>query len=337
MKKIILILGFVSSVLLVSGQDYLHPKTTDSGFQTETEYFMFFNHFWLNAYHFLYNAALDDQNGKKTLSDYSDFASYTAEDEKIFREAIQFYQDSIVRYDLRRSGYLFAFKRWVVQYGEDTNLPMAEGFEENITVLNNFKKVYQKSLWQKHFNANEKALKQNIDVVVRREEEFVEQLSDLCKAKWQAEKIRVDLSFNSKRDIPYTTTRGATHIVMDSKNTPNTEGEWLELLLHEASHNLIKSSTGFVGGTIKNACEVLEIRYPRVLWHAYLFYFSGHAAREILLKEGVKDYELYMFRLGVLRMYHPLLEKHLLPYIKKEMSLGTATENFLHDYKNLKK
>lgn len=129
-----------------------------------------------------------------------------------------------------------------------------------------------------------------------------------------------------------TTVRAATHIVMDSKTSVHAEGEWIELLLHEACHHLISSSSGFVGGTILDVSDIMGKKAPRQLWHSFLFYFSGKVAQNLLTKEEMKECELYMVRRNVFAAYFPLLDKHLPAYLANEANLAEATEKIMEDY-----
>lgn len=222
-----------------------------------------------------------------------DWNNMNVEERQSFEDALIYYADSIIIEDLRMGEYNTNFKEWVIDKTWDDPLPREPIFDQQIERLNKFKDVYLKYYWNIHSKSNNRVCNQNINWVRNHEQSFVEKLSNFCKAKWQTEPMRVDISFHSKRDIPYTTLYPKTHIIMDSKNTPLIQGVWFELLLHESSHHLISSSTGFVGGAISNVAEVQQVKVNNQLWHAYLFYFSGKVAKELLSKAGVNNYVLY--------------------------------------------
>lgn len=108
-------------------------------------------------------------------------------------------------------------------------------------------------------------------------------------------------------------------------------GNWLELLIHESSHQLILSSKGFVAGTIQDVANDLGVGVPRSLWHAYLFYFSGILTQSFLAKAGKTDYTLYMERNGVFSRYYPALQAHLPDYMAGKCTLAEATRKILSE------
>ena len=103
----------------------------------------------------------------------------------------------------------------------------------------------------------------------------MERLVKLTRHEWEKEKIRVDISFHSKLERPYTTTHEAVHVVMDSGNNANPPGNWLELLFHESSHHLIFPSKCYVSEVIAVSETETGLKAPRSLWHAYLFILPG--------------------------------------------------------------
>jgi len=251
--------------------------------------------------------------------------------ENVTISVMQYYADYIIKEDLRTGDHNSSFKRWVVKYGPDL-LPDNEQFSQHIIHLNKFKNIYDNYSWAKHMKANKSVYYDYIDLVTKYEKRFIQSLSEICRAEWQQEKIRVDISFNSKRDIPYTTTKPVTHIIMDSQRSVVADGEWFELLLHEASHHLINSKTGFIGGTILNTAETLKLEPPRQLWHSYLFYFSGKVSQAILVEEGFSDYQMYMVKYGVFGWIFPFLDRQLPAYLNGEISLNHATSRIIIEF-----
>jgi len=316
----------LSSIDFLNAQPYVHPKNSDPGFLTESEHFRFYSHLWLNMHHFLYNKALSyRKSGIEAAIEQDKWKKLNQNERQIIETILKFYSEKITHQDLRTGEYNYKFKRWVVQFSNENPLPSSDEFVEHSRLLNNVQVIYLNHFWVIHHSSNKRVLEENIGLIRKYENKFTENLTQLCKAEWQNEKIRIDISFHSKRDIPYTTTRPTTHIIMDSRNSNSLKGNWFELLLHEASHHLIKSSSGFVGGTISNVTAVLNSRRPGQLWHAYLFYFSGRVAQNLLKEEGMTDYELYMVRNNVFASSFPFLDGHLSRYLSNELNLAEAT------------
>lgn len=305
-------------------------QNKEPGFIGESDRFLFYSHFWLNMHHFLYNKVIvfGKSNIEETIGS-NDWNKMNKNERIYFEQSLNFYSKNIDTEDLRTGQYNSKFKKWVVQQELDNFLPNEAPFAEHSKQLNKFRALYNKYYWDVHKKSNLAAFKGNIELITKYEAKFIEELVRLCKAKWQAAPIRIDISYNSKRDIPYTTTSPTTHIVMDSKNTALKKGVWFELLLHESSHHLISSSSGFVGGTIRNIVEVQNKKAPRQFWHGYLFYFSGKVAKEFLTEEGINDYELYMEHNRFFGPMYPTLEKYLPLYMENKASLAEVTSKII--------
>ncbi len=309
-----------------------YHKGKELGFIGESENFLFYNHFWLNMHHFLYNKARESSrsNIEKTIAPEG-WNKMNKNERFCFKKSLRFYSENIIVEDLRRGAYNSKFKKWVVEQGMGNLHSNDELFVKHSKQLNNFKNVYEKYYWKTHLESNNAAFRKNIDLIRKYEADFVEKLVRLCKANWQSDPIRVDISYHSKRDIPYTTTHPTTHIVMDSRNTPHHKGIWFELLLHESSHHLMSNSSGFVGGTISNVAEVLNNKIDEQLWHGYLFYFSGKVAKECLSAEGINDYEMYMKNNIFFSSMFETLDKYLPQYMETSASLADVSKKIIQE------
>jgi hypothetical protein len=113
-----------------------------------------------------------------------------------------------------------------------------------------------------------------------------------------------------------------------SSNDPDLAG-WsgLELLIHEASHEMFGYNHGTIGGLIAAASDSLGIDRPFNLWHAISFYTSGHVMQSIAGQAGL-EYTPYWIRSGVMRRawpeFLPVLQDHWQPYLDGEVSLERA-------------
>ena len=320
---------FGCSVIQVWSQDLSNSKT-DPGYLAESEKFRFFSSFWLNYHHFLYlNAQARVKSPDNVLSDNLSDAERAA-----LGEVLQYYMDHLIEHDLRMSGSMFQMKRWLVGFDLSDELPPNPTFaQDHLDHLNRCKGLYQRHFWPQHSAQNQGVLDANLTTIRAIEGEVSRRLENLCRASWQAEKIRVDISFHSKRERPYTTVRSTTHIVMDSGNNQHPAGNWIELLFHEASHQLIGFDHGFVGGTIQEAEEIAGEGRIRQLSHAFLFYISGVVTRDSLVPVYQADYEIYMKRKGVFKAYHSFLDKHLPAFLDGSVPLSAVTLRFIEDFR----
>lgn len=323
----------ISLGLILQAQNSETPK---AGYQTQSNLFVFYNLYWFNMHHFLYHEAMMNSVADSTVIGEETLGKISKQESKVLDDAIDFYQTDLADRDLRTSEYMKAFRKWIIRH---ENLPSSipSKFSSHIEMLKRFDPIYKKYFWPQHEASNQQILRKNLPLIERTEDSAAQWLSILTRQYWQEEKIRIDLVYFGKasadnwRHRPYTSL-GPTHIVMNSAEAPNTpHGNWIELLYHEASHHLIGGNYGFVGGTIQDITKVIGVRGSRSLWHAYLFYFSGVVTKELLTNQGIADYTMYMVRYRVFYRYFPLLEKHLFPYIEREVTLHDATKELIED------
>ncbi len=299
-----------------------HFRDTTQGFTFEINY-------WFNLHHFLWLESFVTAHLDSTLiqQDLSGHAKQNLE------QALAYYREHLVSLDLKRSDYMSTFKRWITHEGRTLG-SVPQQFQEHVHVLKSVDEVYKKSFWPVHKEACEKVLRDNIALIRQTEAPFVKSITRLTRQFWQVEKIKVDISYYgtasnwNPKHRPYTTLF-PTHVVMTAVGENNVPGNWVELLFHESAHHLILSSSYFVGGTIKDVCEVMQLEPPRSFWHAYLFYLTGEVCKQAFTENNMTYEETYMQRTGVFGRYYALLDEHLKAYIKREVTLEEATRKIL--------
>lgn len=337
MKKLLFLLLLFSGLFLACEvtKNTVPEEQKPAGYLDESQHYQFFSHFWVNMHHFLYNhaKALSEQPPSEVF-ETAFWETLSATEKQKFLNTLQFYQDSLIQYDLRTGGLHFAFKKWCIAFSNEEELPDFEALPQLSSQLNQTKDFYKKYFWIIHNQTNQKVLSEHLEQIKKLEKLVIQRLVLLTQTEWTKEKIRVDISYHSKREIPYTTTRGGVHIVMDSGNSPEPRGNWLELLFHESSHHLIFPKECYVGDLIVETAEELDLKIPRSLWHAYLFYFSGRVTKELLEKDRVENYELYMVRDSVFHWIYPLLDKYLPAYLDGKEDLKECTKKVLVDWNN---
>ncbi len=312
-------------------------QSSPSGHLTETEVFSFYSHYWLNMHHFLHHFSRSDEAEGNELFARRDWPDLKAFDSAQLDRVLVYYKTDLADQDLRTSDYMSKFKQWITTQDQGhihiEEVPVEfKGHVQQLLVISDIYRVY---FWPMHAEKIHETLRTNLDLILKTEQKAKIRLSQLTRAPWQTEKIRVDICIvgksyiNSNRDRPYTSLY-PTHIVMHTGNEP--QGNWLEILYHEASHHLITPNSGFVSKTIKEAASEQSQAAPRQLWHAYLFYFSGVTTRQLLMEQGFEDYELYMIRNRVFERTFPYLQKHLAGYLNGELSLAAVTKALISDY-----
>ncbi|MEO9851652.1 MAG: hypothetical protein ABJH72_11250 [Reichenbachiella sp.] len=300
-----------------------------------SKYYEFHINYWINAHHFLWLEAFMNVEKDSTLVTHR----LQKKDLKIWIETLNYYKKNLVQEDLRSSDYMSNFKEWIITQDEslDDNIP--ETFQSHVAMLQSVHPVYQKYFWPEHQSVCQSVIADNISLLRKVESDYVDQITTLTRQFWEFTKIRVDLTYVAKaskwnlRNRPYTSLF-PTHVVMNAVGENKVQGNWIELLFHESAHHLILPGSYFVGGTINDYAESKNIKPPRQLWHAYLFYFTGQIAKNLLNAEGIDYPVTYMERNRVFSKYFPLLEKHLTPYMNREATLAEATSIFIREYNN---
>lgn len=296
-----------------------------------TQYYSFSVNYWFNMHHFLWLEAFMTSKMDSTILQ----PSIDTDGQSSLQKALTYYQEKLVDEDLRMSDYQSDFKQWITS--DMTNLEeIPEQFKEQMEVLTAFSPTYQRLFWGNHLQRCKEVLSANLPMIRRTEAAFVDGITLLTRQFWDEPKIKVDVTVYAKattwnlRNRPYTSVF-PTHVVMNVYGEDKVLGNWLELLFHESAHHLIFSRSYFIGGTIQDVAAVHQLKIPRQLWHAVLFYFTGALSISLLEEQGVSYPTTYMERNQVFSRYHETLEKHLSRYMEKEITFSSAIEAIMRE------
>lgn len=310
------------------------------GYLDSTQLYEFYSHYWFNMHHFAQQEALLNTARDSTIIPEKIWKEMDSPAQESINDLVEYYKENLVEKDLRTSEYMYNFKHWILSQELQIEPNIPEVYKNHVELLQAADQAYQQHFWPLHSKTNQKVLSDNLDFIRESEVELTTELARLTASEWQEEKVRVDICYFGKSSSynitnrPYTNL-SPTHIVMNASfEADRPSGNWLEMLFHESSHNLIGSRTGFIAGTINNISAVTGQKAPRSLWHAYLFYFSGWVARDYLRSNGMDNYDLYMVRNGVFSRHFRALDKHLPDYIEGKRTLHDVTKAIFADLKN---
>lgn len=292
-----------------------------------TDHFEFYINKWLNQHHFLFQSAKAlAKDSTKSLTSFPAWEQLNTQEQKITREAMAYYQANWVDKSLLFNGGLFEIKRMISFWSNDISSVQSDAHPALVHHWKAFSSIYDEYFWPEQLAQNKKVLGANISRIRAFEEEASMQLSKLSQAPWPKEKIRVDVTYLADWAGAYTSV-DPTHVVI-STHEEGPEGDWVETVFHEASHQLIGARRGAVSKAITEIAAKEELEIPRQLWHGVLFYFAGSVIRDFLIQEGV-EYELFMMREDVFKSYHEALTTSMDPYLAGEVSLEDALRNLL--------
>jgi hypothetical protein len=287
-------------------------------------------------HHFLYRESYLQLNQDSSLIATDFLKELSSEEKNILESTITLYKEEIHGTHFFFSDYMSAVSNYLKSSDKNLITPDNELLTPLVKRLNKFRHIYFKHFWPKHYKQNKSVLDQNLEIVKTVETPIASALSTLFKSPWQEEKIRVDISVygalnrSASRDIPYSSIDPASVVMTSSGELIEKEHLWIELLFHEASHHLVLYNKGFVASTIAKASQRLDIKPPRGLWHAYLFYVAGKVTHQHIRKHMPSPGKMYMETFGVFSNLYPSL-KELDLYINSKQNLEEVTLTILKE------
>lgn len=100
------------------------------------------------------------------------------------------------------------------------------------------------------------------------------------------------------------------------------------MIYHEASHALLPPKHGIIAKELAVVASRANLKVPRHLWHALLFYTCGAQTRTYLATQGL-EHQPYMVRNKVFASFYPLLQQHWQPYLNGELTREQALQHLL--------
>lgn len=122
-----------------------------------------------------------------------------------------------------------------------------------------------------------------------------------------------------------------THVQISSRNPGYQGPAALEIVFHEASHELVSPRSGPIAELLASASRKTGVRVHRSLWHGLLFVTVGEVVREVLAAAGERPYQRVadaVFRGDWEVLHRPLIE-HWLPFVHGETSREEAARGLL--------
>jgi hypothetical protein len=259
--------------------------------------FEFHSSFWVNLHHFLYHearareaarssvVATDSKSTRPVLKkDPSAVAALTQAEQLAWDGAIAYYIANYVHKDLLVNIDLILLKNQLGDFEDCAELTGKKarfcnaGLPGNVgTILEAAAPVYRAHWWADQDRANRRWVARVAPLVREQGVGLSERLADIYQAKWPKEMIRVDVSAYANAYGAYTTLDPLR--VTISSTDPNNQGpEALEVLFHEASHDIARP----VENAIERECRQRDKPIPRDLWHALVFYTTGEVLSPVL-------------------------------------------------------
>jgi hypothetical protein len=305
--------------------------------------FVFQNSFWVNLHQFLYAEAGRRQAGRATPmvpdgsggSDRSGGSGRSsADDERVaWQLALDTYAGLLKR-DLVFDPGLVAINDALARFAGGDTLP--DSIEPAIrTALNQAAPVYRARAWARHQRTNDAWIVVMKPRLERSGPALTQALASAYHVPWPAKPILIDVSVDAGVYGGYTTNEGPAGFAAHSTiapSGPGSEGDMgVETIFHEASHAVDAAIMRMIGE--ESARQ--NVRTPRNLWHALIFYTTGELVRRQLGRVGDSHYMPYAYRFDVyskgMQADRAALERDWQPYLDGKVTFEQALHDLVRD------
>ncbi|MFZ1808403.1 MAG: hypothetical protein WAU36_14325 [Cyclobacteriaceae bacterium] len=302
-----------------------------------TQYFEFYNSYWINLHHFLYQQAKGSQLTKlqedgATLIDVGDdetIDDLTNNEKEQFDKAVDYYRFHLIDKTLFQLGDIRVGLQAIAEEGF---LPDTIFSSEFTNVLNEIAPLYSKKFWSSHSAQNQKVITDQISWIKDLEEGVIKDLVRLSGSEWPDIKVRVDLTAYANFAGAYTVSRPAMNITVSSLDPSVTTTLFVETIFHEGTHLLFSMDSPF-RSSIFFLSKDQGIEFPRNLWHVSQFYLSGRVVQDHLSVKGAK-HELLMDVKSIFSdSSTPELRLALEQYYHGEVDMETTITSLLDAFK----
>ncbi|MGD1945515.1 MAG: hypothetical protein ACFB0A_04410 [Croceivirga sp.] len=303
-----------------------------------TRYFSFYNNYWINLHHFLYQKASGNQLSKLQQDGNEMLVIGEKEIEESLRydqrvhldSAVTYYKSNIIKKGLLRGlGYE---RYWLQKQSEQEAVADTTVSKEFVDVLNTVSETYKETYWPIHQKHNEEVLAHHIHNIRKLERQIVPRIEQLSKTPWPSEKkVRVDLTVYANYAGAYTPTRPIFNVIVSTIDPTSYAPSFLETIFHEGSHLLFRYG-GPWRDSIFTTFETgdFKMKFPRHLWHVSLFYLCGRVCKEEFAKIGITGYEMVMLTRNIFKNYHHNeLFDVLDDYLQNDRALDVTTAELL--------
>ena len=258
--------------------------------------FEFHSGFWVNLHHFLYHEARAREATRESRGTSTKPAgpglkpspgsqpTLTSAEQRIWDQAIAYYVSNFAGKDLLVNIDLILLKDQLGDFEDCNELtgrkkPACDaGLPGNVgIILEAAAPIYRAHWWADHDRANRRWVVRVAPLVREQGVSLSERLADIYQSKWPKEKIRVEVCAFANSAGAYTTL-DPLRVTIASTDPRNQGPEALEVLFHEASHDIARP----VEAAITRECRQRDKPIPRDLWHALIFFTTGEVLRPIM-------------------------------------------------------
>ena len=288
---------------------------------TTTANLSFHSAFWVNLHHALFGAAWSrraDTSARRLIPALPSplTAPMTDAEHQAWDAAVIYYQTNLADRDLRTGRDMTAIKRALA--GE--RLDAAAIAPALRTVLDAAAPIYRRYFWPQHDASNRAWIADVTGRLRSVEKPLIPALERVYAREWFPAPVRVDVTWIGRA---YTTLQ-PTHTVVSGAEPNMTGWTAVEIVLHEAAHELILPTDEALAAALGD-----RRRAHGDLWHVIQFYITGATLQQVLRERSV-EYTPYLYSTGLFdrawKRYRPLIEQVWPAYMGGEIGRAEAIE-----------
>ena len=250
--------------------------------------FVWTNSFWINLDSFLYEEAVPATDRSKRPLDLlrKPRTALNEADQADLAQAVSYYRDRVVPAGRESEATRTALVALSSTADNRALDPIRIG-EPRAAVLNQVAGLYRREWWAAHRTANQMWINEAVSLVGIFGEEMSQYLSSAFGTSWPVKPHAMNVTVYGNWYGAYTLTDPG-YTLMPSSD-PNYRGPAaLEMIYHEAAHNIVFPHEGRIGQALVQAGAAQGRTVPRDLWHVLIFVTAQWAARVCFAKVGLR-------------------------------------------------
>lgn len=289
--------------------------------------------FWLNLHHFLYvlgraEAEMSDSERRAVVNAPADQArgleTLPPEQQERWRQAVTAYARGPSQLDMVADQQLFTATRKLIAAGD--TLDGVELEPSWAAALGQAAPIYRQVWWPEHHAANRAWVAALEPLLERYGTPVLDFLTRVSGLPWPIDGYPVQVSGYSNWAGAYST-EGRLLVLssLDRELVGTTVG--LEIVFHEAMHQWDQAHIE----ALVAAAKAQQVRFPRGLAHAMLFFTVGEAVRTVIPEHVpyAHRYGIWQRRSGV---FLPMLEEAWRPYLHGVVPRDRALANLMRHF-----
>jgi len=298
----------------------------------ETPWFRFYSDFDVNLYDAVLTAATARRREQPDPLHGDCFASLVQEERSAWDAAVVYYAETVAATgDFSRERFIVRTRLagFAPELDDDDRRDLAL----SLLFLDAASRAYRACGWPDQDAANRRWIGELRGRLERHADTIGRRLEEVYGARWRHLPIEVDVVGTAGwsgadtiaiRSVP-------THTQISSRNPGYQGAAALEMIFHEASHELVTPHNGPIAELLAAVAAEAGVGVDRNLWHALLFVTTGEVARSVLEAAGEGPYEPVandVFRGDWKPLYAPLVA-HWLPFVRGETERRKAARELV--------